>query len=105
MIQELLGDFINTSEWPCIIAECDADYVPVDGDMIGLRTIHVFGLANMLRRPIILLDSIAGMNTSAEYSGKYQICEWKDNNYDTFKYKIPVHYKGCCTENILIKNY
>lgn len=69
--KELLGDFINASEWPCIIAECDADYVPVDGDMVGLRTIHVFGLANMLQRPIILLDSIAGMNTSAEYSAVF----------------------------------
>lgn len=66
----MLGDFINGSEWPFIIAECDADYVPIDGDMVGLRNIHVFGLANLLRRPILLLDSIAGMKTSAEYAGK-----------------------------------
>uniref|UniRef100_A0A1B6F1W1 OTU domain-containing protein n=1 Tax=Cuerna arida TaxID=1464854 RepID=A0A1B6F1W1_9HEMI len=68
--KELLGDFINGSEWPCIIAECDPDFVPADG-IVGLRPIHVFGLANILRRPILLLDSVAGMNTSADYAALF----------------------------------
>lgn len=71
--QELLGDFINGSEWPGIIAECDPDFIPPDG-IVGLRPIHVFGLANVLRRPILLLDSVAGMNTSADYAGWLCLC-------------------------------
>ncbi|XP_075228890.1 deubiquitinating protein VCPIP1-like isoform X2 [Lycorma delicatula] len=67
----LLGDFINGSEWPGIIAECDPDYVPVDEDILGLRNVHIFGLANLLRRPILLLDNLSGMNTSADYSAMF----------------------------------
>lgn len=52
--------------------------MPPDG-IVGLRPIHVFGLANILRRPILLLDSVAGMNTSADYSGIvvfFHIIQW-----------------------------
>ncbi|XP_014261663.1 deubiquitinating protein VCIP135-like isoform X2 [Cimex lectularius] len=69
--KSLLGNFINNSEWPCIIDECEPDYKPGDGSMVGLRNIHVFGLANLLRRPIILLDSLAGMNASADYAAVF----------------------------------
>lgn len=69
-LQELLSDFINTSEWADIIAECDPDYSPCDNEMLGLRNVHVFGLANVLRRPILLIDSVAGMQSSGDYSGK-----------------------------------
>ncbi|BET02542.1 valosin containing protein (p97) p47 complex interacting protein 1 [Nesidiocoris tenuis] len=69
--KSLLGSFINNSEWPTIIDECEPDYRPGDGSMIGLRNIHVFGLANLLRRPIILLDSMAGMKASADYAGLF----------------------------------
>jgi deubiquitinating protein VCIP135 len=67
-----LQDFINASEWDLIIEECDPDYMPEEakGEILGLRNIHVFGLANIVRRPIILLDSAAGMNCSGDYSGK-----------------------------------
>jgi len=71
MYKSLLGNFIHESEWPCIIEECEPDYKPPDGSMVGLRNIHVFGLANLLRRPIILLDSIAGMKMSADYAAVF----------------------------------
>lgn len=69
--KELLNDFINCSEWADIIAECDPDYVPHDNETLGLRNIHVFGLANVLRRPILLVDSVAGMQSSADYSALF----------------------------------
>lgn len=69
--QELLNDFINSSEWADIIAECDPDYSPCDNEMLGLRNIHVFGLANVLKRPILLVDSVAGMQSSGDYSGEF----------------------------------
>ncbi|XP_039287040.1 deubiquitinating protein VCPIP1-like [Nilaparvata lugens] len=69
--QALLGDFINRSEWPCIIQECDPDYHPLDDEILGLRNVHIFGLANLLRRPILLLDNLSGINTSAEYSALF----------------------------------
>ena len=74
-IKELLQGFINASEWDGIIEECDPDYVPDEwkGEILGLRNIHVFGLANILKRPIILLDSAAGMNCSGDYSGNGEV--------------------------------
>ena len=71
----MLSDFINTSEWADIIAECDPDYSPCDNEMLGLRNVHVFGLANVLRRPILLIDSVAGMQSSGDYSGEQFLCE------------------------------
>ncbi|XP_054279644.1 deubiquitinating protein VCPIP1-like isoform X2 [Macrosteles quadrilineatus] len=62
--KKLLGEFITESDWQRIISECDPYFNPPD-DIVGLRPIHVFGLANLLRRPILLLDSVAGMKTSA----------------------------------------
>ncbi|KAL1130743.1 hypothetical protein AAG570_011984 [Ranatra chinensis] len=67
----LLGSFINSSEWPCIIEECEPDYKPSDGSMVGLRNIHIFGLANLLRRPILLIDCMAGMKASADYAAVF----------------------------------
>lgn len=71
--KELLQDFINASEWDLIIEECDPDYIPEEakGEILGLRNIHVFGLANVVKRPIILLDSAAGMNCSGDYSAVF----------------------------------
>ena len=51
--------------------ECDPDYIPPDGQPRGLRNIHVFGLANVLRRPIILLDSFTGLQSSGDYAGQF----------------------------------
>ena len=65
----LFRDFIDVNEWETIIAECDPDFTPADGEPLGLRNIHIFGLANVLRRPIILLDSISGLQSSGDYSG------------------------------------
>ncbi|KAI8501465.1 Deubiquitinating protein VCIP135 [Branchiostoma belcheri] len=67
----LFHDFIDSSEWDDIIEECDPDFTPRDGEPLGLRNIHVFGLANVLHRPIILLDSLEGLQSSADYSGTF----------------------------------
>ncbi|GAB1607956.1 deubiquitinating protein VCIP135-like [Argonauta hians] len=79
-------DFIHCLEWQEIIAECAPNFVPVDGEPLGLRNIHIFGLANVLRRPIILLDSIDGIRSSGDYSGVFlpafsdpSECRGKDN--------------------------
>lgn len=69
--KDLFRDFIDVDEWEAIINECDPDFVPQDGEPLGLRNIHVFGLANVLRRPIILLDSISGIESSGDYSGVF----------------------------------
>ncbi|XP_006824972.1 deubiquitinating protein VCPIP1-like [Saccoglossus kowalevskii] len=62
-------DFIDINEWSLIVDECDPDFVPYDTEPIGLRNIHIFGLCNVLHRPIILLDSLSGLQSSADYSG------------------------------------
>ncbi|XP_066272769.1 deubiquitinating protein VCPIP1-like [Branchiostoma lanceolatum] len=67
----LFHDFIDSSEWDDIIEECDPDFTPRDGEPLGLRNIHVFGLANVLHRPIILLDSLEGLQSSADYCGTF----------------------------------
>ncbi|XP_029651121.1 deubiquitinating protein VCIP135 [Octopus sinensis] len=64
-------DFIHPLEWQEIIAECEPNFVPLDGEPLGLRNIHIFGLANVLKRPIILLDSIIGIRSSGDYSGVF----------------------------------
>lgn len=66
----LFQDFVDSDEWEDIISECDPDFVPPYGEPLGLRNIHVFGLANVLKRPIILLDSRTGMQQFGDYSGK-----------------------------------
>lgn len=68
--QTLFSDFIELAEWSDIIAECDPDYIPLNGESLGLRNIHIFALANILHRPLILLDSISGMQSCGDYSGK-----------------------------------
>ena len=67
--RDLLRNFIDASEWDDIIGECHPDFVPRSGEMAGLRNIHIFGVANILKRPIILLDSLKGMDCSGDYSG------------------------------------
>ena len=68
--RQLFREFIDADEWQTIIDECDPDYVPQDGESVGMRNIHIFGLANVLRRPIILVDSITGIQSLADYTGK-----------------------------------
>ncbi|KAF4076646.1 hypothetical protein AMELA_G00217500 [Ameiurus melas] len=67
----LFQDFIDTAEWEDIINECDPLFVPPEGVPLGLRNIHIFGLANVLHRPIILLDSLSGMRSSGDYSATF----------------------------------
>ncbi|XP_061456443.1 deubiquitinating protein VCPIP1 isoform X2 [Rhineura floridana] len=67
----LFHDFIDAAEWEDIISECDPSFVPPEGVPMGLRNIHIFGLANVLHRPIILLDSLSGMRSSGDYSATF----------------------------------
>ena len=69
--KHLLQDFIEDSEWDDIIREADPNFVPSNGEIHGLRTIHVFGLANVLHRPIILVDSLDGMQSKGDYSAVF----------------------------------
>ena len=69
--KRLLQDFIADSEWEDIIQEADPNFVPSDGETHGLRNIHVFGLANVLHRPIILIDSFDGMQSKGDYSAVF----------------------------------
>ena len=59
----LMKGFLSEEEWPEIVEEAAPDYQPPDGQPLGLRTVHIFALANVLHRPIILLDSLAGKAT------------------------------------------
>lgn len=56
-----LAGFIVDDEWPTIVAEAHPDYVPPADEMLGLRPVHVFGLANVLHRPVVLVDSLERM--------------------------------------------
>lgn len=67
----LFSNFVDMDEWQDIIDECDPNFVPKDYEPVGLRNIHVFGLANVLHRPIILLDDLSGMQSSGDYSGVF----------------------------------
>ncbi|XP_005171450.1 deubiquitinating protein VCPIP1 [Danio rerio] len=67
----LFQDFIDAAEWEDIINECDPLFVPPEGVPLGLRNIHIFGLANVLHRPVILLDSLSGMRSSGDYSATF----------------------------------
>ncbi|XP_077414995.1 deubiquitinating protein VCPIP1 [Vanacampus margaritifer] len=67
----LFQDFIDAAEWEDIVNECDPLFVPPEGVPLGLRNIHIFGLANVLHRPIILLDSLSGMRSSGDYSATF----------------------------------
>ncbi|XP_062386813.1 deubiquitinating protein VCPIP1 [Sardina pilchardus] len=67
----LFADFIDAAEWDDIISECDPRFTPPEGVPLGLRNVHVFGLANVLRRPILLLDSLSGMSSPGDYSATF----------------------------------
>ena len=67
----MFKDFVSEEEWEGIIEEAGPDFSPPDGQSLGLSNIHVYGLANVLRRPILLLDSWSGMQSSGDYSGVF----------------------------------
>lgn len=85
----LFQDFIDAAEWEDIINECDPLFIPPEGVPLGLRNIHIFGLANVLHRPIILLDSLSGMRSSGDYSATFlpglvpeERCKGKDGQFN-----------------------
>ncbi|XP_006634063.2 deubiquitinating protein VCPIP1 [Lepisosteus oculatus] len=85
----LFQDFIDAAEWEDIINECDPLFVPPEGVPLGLRNIHIFGLANVLHRPIVLLDSLSGMRSSGDYSATFlpglvpeEKCKGKDGHFN-----------------------
>jgi hypothetical protein len=61
---------VEDDEWGTIINECLPHFKPVDGEPAGLRNIHILVLANVLKRPIILLDSVSQMIKVGDYSGE-----------------------------------
>ncbi|XP_019851334.1 PREDICTED: deubiquitinating protein VCIP135-like isoform X2 [Amphimedon queenslandica] len=63
-----LKGFSYDEDWAEIISEADPDYEPPPGVSIGLRNVHIFALANVLRRPIIVLDGNTGIASDSEYS-------------------------------------
>ncbi|XP_059915142.1 deubiquitinating protein VCPIP1 [Gadus macrocephalus] len=85
----LFQDFIDAAEWEDIINECDPLFIPPEGVPLGLRNIHIFGLANVLHRPIVLLDSLSGMRSSGDYSATFlpglvpeEQCKGKDGKHN-----------------------
>jgi len=63
----LFKDFIEEEEWCDITDEADPNFVPRFGEVHGLRNMHVFGLANCLHRPIILIDGLEGLYSKGDY--------------------------------------
>ena len=61
----MFQDFHSKEEWDCIIAEADPNCTSSDGITVGLGNIHIFALSNILKRPIILLDSLQVLYKSA----------------------------------------
>lgn len=66
----MFHDFVDSKEWDQIIAESDPDFVPGPNEEMGLQNIHIFGLANVLHRPIVLLDSLKGLQSAGDYTGE-----------------------------------
>ena len=94
--KEMFKDFYADEDWPDFIKEAAPEFQPTDGQEFGLRNIHIFGLANVLRRPIILLDSLLGMQSSGDYSGTFlpalhtsEECRSKDAS-GTMKLNSPI---------------
>lgn len=85
--KELFKDFVDESDWKAIVDECDPEFLPPEGELLGLRNIHVFGLANVLKRPIILLDTAEYMDKMGDYAALFlpsmvqpDMCKGKDNH-------------------------
>jgi len=66
--KRLLRDIILNDEWKDIVTEADPNFRPLDVDRHKVRAIHLFGLANVLHRPIILLDNL---NNVMQSNGAY----------------------------------
>ena len=67
--ESLLCRFYSAEDIDQFIRETCPDYQPEDGNQRGLTLVHIFVLAQVLHRPIILLD--ADMKANAEYTGLF----------------------------------
>lgn len=67
----LLSEFVPTDDWDLIVKEATPDYTPPHGDVLGLSKVHIFALAQVLYRPIILLDNLKGVLSSGDYASIY----------------------------------
>ncbi|XP_071853755.1 deubiquitinating protein VCPIP1-like isoform X2 [Apostichopus japonicus] len=83
----MFHDFVDSKEWDQIIAESDPDFVPGPNEEMGLQNIHIFGLANVLHRPIVLLDSLKGLQSAGDYTGVFlpalvepELCQGPDGS-------------------------
>lgn len=65
----LFAEFVEKTEWRRVIEESDPDYLPPSTSLLGMTNLHLFGLANILHRPIILLDALSEMSKKGDYSG------------------------------------
>lgn len=63
----MFGDFHDEDEWTIIIQEANV-YNSTENFARGLGNIHTFALSNILKRPIILLDAMKGIENFADYS-------------------------------------
>ena len=95
--KDTFKDFYEEEEWEKIIAEAGPDFQPEAGEVHGLCNIHVFGLANVLQRPILLLDSLSGITSKGDYSGIFlpalhppEACCTKDATTGKMKLNSPI---------------
>ena len=59
--------YLEKAEWNHIIAESNPAFSR-DTQMRGLGVVHIQALANILKRPIILLEDMAGIRSAGYYS-------------------------------------
>ena len=67
--QSCLKTFYPCEEFEKYMKEANPDYKPVDGNQIGLTFVHIFVLAHVLHRPIMLVD--ADMKGNEPYTGLF----------------------------------
>ncbi|CAK8684090.1 unnamed protein product [Clavelina lepadiformis] len=67
---ELFKEFHDKEDWKMIIDEA-GPYFSSGGLTVGLGNMHIFGLCNVLKRPIMLLDSLQKMQNAGDYTGLF----------------------------------
>ena len=67
--ESLLQSFYSAEDINQYIRETCPDYQPADKEQRGLTLVHIFVLAQVLHRPIILLDT--DMNVNTAYTGLF----------------------------------
>ncbi|XP_078481111.1 deubiquitinating protein VCPIP1-like [Ciona intestinalis] len=66
----MFKEFHDDTEWDGIIEEADP-YCTAGGVAAGLGNIHIFALSNILKRPIMLLDSMKNLQNAGDYTGLF----------------------------------